>query len=442
MDILVMVGQMILALSILVGLHEWGHYITARMFGIRVEKFYIFFDAWGKKIWSKKIGGTEYGIGWLPLGGYVKIAGMIDESLDTDQMAQPAKDDEFRSKPAWQRLIVMLGGIIVNAILAIVIFMAILMIWGKSYLPISSLKNGIYATEMGQKAGLKTGDQLLKVNGESLTEFSSIISTELLLNADAKLEIIRNGEALTVNFPDSIRQYMMENKESLVEVPLPSIIHKIEKNMPAFASGMREGDEITGINGTAVSTYNEVFNIIPTVRGKIIPVSVLRNGQAMTFKVDLTSDPQFGIRSIAADSIYEVRSEKFGFFASIPEAFTFASETVSNQVKSFQKIFSGEVSARKSLGGPIAIAKDLYGGTWIWQKFWLTTALLSIVLAFMNLLPIPALDGGHALFTLIEMIIRRPLSTKFLTYAQYVGMIIIFGLMIFIIGNDLLKLFL
>ena len=156
-----MVGQMILALSILVGLHEWGHYITARMFGIRVEKFYIFFDAWGKKIWSKKIGGTEYGIGWLPLGGYVKIAGMIDESLDTDQMAQPAKDDEFRSKPAWQRLIVMLGGIIVNALLAIVIFMAILMIWGKSYLPISSMKNGIYATEMGQKAGLKTGDQLL-----------------------------------------------------------------------------------------------------------------------------------------------------------------------------------------------------------------------------------------------------------------------------------------
>jgi regulator of sigma E protease len=234
----------------------------------------------------------------------------------------------------------------------------------------------------------------------------------------------------------------LENKESLVEVPLPSIIHKIEKNMPAFASGMREGDEITAINGVAVSTYNEVFNIIPTVRGKVVPVSVLRDGQAMTFKVDLTTDPQFGIRSLAADSIYEVRSEKFGFFASIPEAFSFASETVSNQIKSFQKIFSGEVSARKSLGGPIAIAKDLYGGTWIWQKFWLTTALLSIVLAFMNLLPIPALDGGHALFTLIEIIFRRPLSTKFLTYAQYAGMVIIFGLMIFIIGNDLLKLFL
>lgn len=437
-----MVGQMILALSILVGLHEWGHYITARMFGIRVEKFYIFFDAWGKKIWSKKIGDTEYGIGWLPLGGYVKIAGMIDESLDTDQMSLPAKDDEFRSKPAWQRLIVMLGGIIVNALLAIVIFMAILMIWGKSYLPNTSLKNGIYATEIGQKAGLKTGDQILKVNGEAINEFSPIISTELLLNADAKLELLRNGESVTFSIPDSIRQYLLENKEALIEVPLPSIIHKIEKNMPAYAAGLREGDEITAINGVAVSTYNEVFNVIPTVRGKVVPVSVIRNNQPMAFKVDLTQDPQFGIRSLAADSIYEVKSEKFGFFASIPEAFHFAGETVGNQIKSFQKIFSGEVSARKSLGGPIAIAKDLYGGTWIWQKFWLTTALLSIVLAFMNLLPIPALDGGHALFTLFEIIFRRPLSTKFLTYAQYAGMIIIFGLMIFIIGNDLLKLFL
>ncbi len=437
-----MVGQMILALSILVGLHEWGHYITARMFGIRVEKFYIFFDAWGKKIWSKKIGDTEYGIGWLPLGGYVKIAGMIDESLDTDQMSLPAKDDEFRSKPAWQRLIVMLGGIIVNALLAIVIFMAILMIWGKSYLPNTSLKNGIYATEIGQKAGLKTGDQILKVNGEAINEFSPIISTELLLNADAKLELLRNGESVTISIPDSIRQYLLENKEALIEVPLPSIIHKIEKNMPAYVAGLREGDEITAINGVAVSTYNEVFNVIPTVRGKVVPVSVIRNNQPMAFKVDLTQDPQFGIRSLAADSIYEVKSEKFGFFASIPEAFHFAGETVGNQIKSFQKIFSGEVSARKSLGGPIAIAKDLYGGTWIWQKFWLTTALLSIVLAFMNLLPIPALDGGHALFTLFEIIFRRPLSTKFLTYAQYAGMIIIFGLMIFIIGNDLLKLFL
>lgn len=437
-----MVGQMILALSILVGLHEWGHYITARMFGIRVEKFYIFFDAWGKKIWSKKIGDTEYGIGWLPLGGYVKIAGMIDESLDTDQMSLPAKDDEFRSKPAWQRLIVMLGGIIVNALLAIVIFMAILMIWGKSYLPNTSLKNGIYATEIGQKAGLKTGDQILKVNGEAINEFSPIISTELLLNADAKLELLRNGESVAFSIPDSIRQYLLENKEALIEVPLPSIIHKIEKNMPAYAAGLREGDEITAINGVAVSTYNEVFNVIPTVRGKVVPVSVIRNNQPMAFKVDLTQDPQFGIRSLAADSIYEVKSEKFGFFASIPEAFHFAGETVGNQIKSFQKIFSGEVSARKSLGGPIAIAKDLYGGTWIWQKFWLTTALLSIVLAFMNLLPIPALDGGHALFTLFEIIFRRPLSTKFLTYAQYAGMIIIFGLMIFIIGNDLLKLFL
>ncbi len=437
-----MVGQMILALSILVGLHEWGHYITARMFGIRVEKFYIFFDAWGKKIWSKKIGDTEYGIGWLPLGGYVKIAGMIDESLDTDQMSLPAKDDEFRSKPAWQRLIVMLGGIIVNALLAIVIFMAILMIWGKSYLPNTSLKNGIYATEIGQKAGLKTGDQILKVNGEAINEFSPIISTELLLNADAKLELLRNGESVTISIPDSIRQYLLENKEALIEVPLPSIIHKIEKNMPAYVAGLREGDEITAINGVAVSTYNEVFNVIPTVRGKVVPVSVIRNNQPMAFKVDLTQDPQFGIRSLAADSIYEVKSEKFGFFASIPEAFNFAGETVGNQIKSFQKIFSGEVSARKSLGGPIAIAKDLYGGTWIWQKFWLTTALLSIVLAFMNLLPIPALDGGHALFTLFEIIFRRPLSTKFLTYAQYAGMIIIFGLMIFIIGNDLLKLFL
>lgn len=442
MDILVMIGQMLLALTLLVGLHEWGHFITARMFGIRVEKFYIFFDAWGGKIWSKKIGDTEYGIGWLPLGGYVKIAGMIDESLDTNQMSQPAQDDEFRSKPAWQRLIVMLGGIIVNAVLAITIFMSILMIWGKSYLPVQSLNQGIYATELGLKSGLKNGDQLVAVNGVALQEFNPIISPELIIEKNAQLSISRNGVPVTISFPDSIRQILMERKESLAEIPIPSVIHKIEKNMPAYAAGIREGDEITAMDGKPISTYNELFIQIPLSKGKIVPVTALRNGQLLTFKVDLTSDPQFGIRAFPMDSIYQLKTEEFGFFASIPEAFKFASETISNQIRSFQKIFSGEVSARKSLGGPIAIAKDLYGGIWIWQKFWLTTALLSLVLAFMNLLPIPALDGGHALFTLFEIIFRRPLSTKFLTYAQYVGMVIVLGLMVFILGNDILKLFL
>jgi regulator of sigma E protease len=442
MDILVMIGQMLLALTLLVGLHEWGHFITARMFGIRVEKFYIFFDAWGGKIWSKKIGDTEYGIGWLPLGGYVKIAGMIDESLDTNQMSQPAQDDEFRSKPAWQRLIVMLGGIIVNAVLAITIFMSILMIWGKSYLPVQSLNEGIYATELGLKSGLKNGDQLVAVNGVALQEFNPIISPELIIEKNAQLSISRYGVPMTISFPDSIRQILMERKESLAEIPIPSIIHKIEKNMPAYAAGIREGDEITAMDGKPISSYNELFIQIPLSKGKIVPVTALRNGQLLTFKVDLTSDPQFGIRAFPMDSIYQLKTEEFGFFASIPEAFKFASETISNQIRSFQKIFSGEVSARKSLGGPIAIAKDLYGGIWIWQKFWLTTALLSLVLAFMNLLPIPALDGGHALFTLFEIIFRRPLSTKFLTYAQYVGMVIVLGLMVFILGNDILKLFL
>lgn len=434
-----MIGQIVLALSILVGLHELGHFAAARMFGIRVEKFYIFFDAWGKKLFSFKYKDTEYGIGWLPLGGYVKIAGMIDESLDTEQMKSEPKDWEFRAKPAWQRLIVMLGGIFVNAILAIIIFTGIFMHYGEVEVPYSSLKNGILATELGKSMGIHDSDQIVAINGKTLLKFNPLISEEII-NSDAPvLTVRRNNQNIELPISKEVIRTIMEKQQTLIEIPIPSIIGKLETAGPAEKAGLKKGDHILAINQVDVHLWKQLLDTLGHFKSKEVQVTALRGIDTIQLKATVNDNGKLGIAISKTNDLFKVEYNKLGFFDAIPAAYEKSVTTIKTQIGSFKKMFSGEVGVRSSMGGPIAIAKDMYGGTWDWQNFWTITALLSIVLAFMNLLPIPALDGGHALLTIVEIIIRRPISEKIQTILQYVGMILILGLMIFIFGNDIAK---
>jgi len=436
MTVIIMIAQMLLGLSILVLLHEWGHFAAARFFNIRVEKFYVFFDAWGKKLFSFKKGDTEYGIGWLPLGGYVKITGMVDESLDTAQLNSAPEPYEFRSKPAWQRLIVMLGGVTVNAILGVIIFSGILMYWGEKFIPNSELKHGIVASELAQEVGLQTGDKLVSINGEPVIKFDEIMSSKVLLGDDVAISVDRNGELVKIVLPNDFTKRLL-NAEKLTFV-LPRTAFKVGEvmaGMPAAAAGLQAGDEIKSINGSTVRYFDELQAALQQFKGQSILIDVQRAGQPTTINVAVSESGTIGFYPEL--EALEISFKKYSFFESIPAGATLAWNVITDNIKGFGKVFSGDIPVEKSLGGPIAIAKKMYGGVWDWYRFWMTTGLLSMILAFMNLLPIPALDGGHVVFLLIEMVIRRPVGEKVMLVAQYVGMILIISLMVFAFGNDI-----
>ncbi|RLD68213.1 MAG: RIP metalloprotease RseP [Bacteroidetes bacterium] len=432
MDGLIMAGQLILALSIIVGLHEFGHFIAARAFGIRVEKFYLFFDAWGVKLFSFKKGDTEYGIGWLPLGGYVKIAGMIDESMDKEAMKEPAKPDEFRSKPAWQRLIVMLGGVIVNFFLGVVILAFITLHYDKEYLPADEV-NGIYAYDLGEKVGFKTGDKILSVNGEELTRFSDILSTSNMMGAT--VNVLRNGQEVTVIIPDTFyKNYSKSNRPLFITADNFSLtVDSVLEGYPAEDAGMKSGDEITAVDGTIVNAFGDFRRIVKERKGQEIVISVLREGASMDISVRIDTN---GLVGIAPLNPYQLKEYSLG------EGFKYGwhdgVSILGANIKGFGKIFSGKENASESLQGPIGMA-TIYGAEWKWNRFWYITAMISLILAFMNLLPIPALDGGHVMFLSFEIITRRPLSDKFMERAQMVGMAILLSLMVFVILNDIWK---
>jgi regulator of sigma E protease len=436
MTVIIMIAQMLLGLSILVLLHEWGHFVTARAFKIRVEKFYVFFDAWGKKIFSFKKGDTEYGIGWLPLGGYVKITGMVDESLDTAQLKNVPEPYEFRSKPAWQRLIVMLGGVTVNAILGVIIFAGILMYWGEKFIPNSELKHGIVASALAQEVGLQTGDKLVSINGEAVIKFDDIMSSKVLLGSDVAITVDRNGAPVNIVLPNDFTKRLLNSDKS--DFVLPRMAFKVGEvmpNMPAAEAGLMIGDEITAINDEAVSFFDELQSSLQTLKGQTIQMDVLRAGKPASLNVSVSEAGTIGFYPEL--EVMETSFKKYGFFESIPAGATLAWNVISDNIKGFGKVFSGDIPVEKSLGGPIAIAKKMYGGVWDWYRFWMTTGLLSMILAFMNLLPIPALDGGHVVFLLIEMVIGKPVSEKVMLAAQYVGMILVISLMVFAFGNDI-----
>lgn len=436
---LIMAAQLITGISILVILHELGHFWAARAFGIKVEKFYLFFDAWGKKLFSIKIGDTEYGIGWLPLGGYVKIAGMIDESMDTEAMSQPAEPWEFRSKPAWQRLIVMVGGVVMNVLTGILIFALYAYTYGEQYTVNSSLTHGVVASEFAERVGFKDGDKLKSVNGKEIKYFENALSSDEILGTNTTYLVERNGSEVAVKLPeDFANQYASVGKLDFLAPRFAFSVGDLVSGFPAEKAGVRKGDVLLRIDTTQVLFFDQFQKALKAVAGKEAQLTLLRGTDTLNMPVEVTSDGKIGFAPIPQELDYD--SVKFGFIESFPKGVDKAVETISMQVKGWGKIFSGDIPANKAVSGPIGIAK-FYGGEWIWSRFWLFTALISLGLAFMNILPIPALDGGHVVLLLIEMITGKPISTKAMERVQTVGMVILLSLMVLIFGNDIIGLF-
>lgn len=439
MSIVIMVGQLVLGLSILIILHELGHFLAARAFGIKVEKFYLFFDAWNISLFKFTYKGVEYGIGWLPLGGYVKIAGMIDESMDTDQLAGPPQPWEFRSKPAWQRLIVMLGGVTVNVILGILIFWILTMRFGESYIPNSSAKYGIVPGVVGKKIGLMAGDKITAVNGKAVVRFDDLTSPKVLLE-NTVFTVLRGTQTLSVTVPHTILNDLSDNgiEEFISRVPrMKFVVDSLSPNGAARKSGLLKGDSIVAINNVPIAFYDQVKPELQKNKGKLVDLTIKRNSNPMVIKAQLGNDGTLGFYPSKND-LPEIRTIKYGFFASLPIGASRAISTFTDNAKGLGKIFKGDVKFNKAVSGPVAIA-NLFGSTIDWVHFWSLVGFLSMVLALMNLLPIPALDGGHAVFLIVEMIKGKPLSDKFLERAQIVGFVILVTLMVFVFGNDIVK---
>ena len=430
-----MVGQLLLGLSILVGLHELGHLLTAKLFGMRVEKFSIGFPP---KIIGFQWGETEYSIGAIPLGGFVKISGMVDESMDTAQLASEPQPWEFRAKPAWQRLIVMLGGIIVNVITGIIIFVTLVYSNGETYFSRDQvIENGIVAYEYGEAIGLKTGDKVLDINGQSYQSISELSSGSALLSENGYYTVERAGQQVKVEIPRGfINTFNSEESFSkFIAIRFPFEVGTVDPGSGAEAVGIATGDQILAVNGLPITYFDEMQTALQQVKNQSVTLVRRRGAQVDTLSVPVSADARIGI---AVNPLLEPVRREYGFMESLSRGTSRAFGAVIVNAKALGKMFTGEVST-KNVSGPIGMAK-IYGNQWDWVKFWSITGLISMILAFMNLLPIPALDGGHVVFLLYEMVSGRAPSDKFLEVAQKVGMVILLGLMVFAIGNDILKL--
>lgn len=439
----VQVGQLLLALSILIVLHEFGHYITAKWFGCRVEKFFLFFDPWFSLV-KKKIGDTVYGIGWLPLGGYVKISGMIDESMDKEAMKQQPKEWEFRSKPAWQRLIIMLGGVIMNVLVAFIIYAFVLMIWGERKTPMSSAKYGIWTTDsLMNEIGLRNGDKILAVNGEPVDYFENLGAQVILGN---EILIERDGRQQDIKLPVNLVEKLIESKRKkgfLLQLRLPTYVGKYgSKNDTLYGkkAGLQEMDKIVAIDSIPVQFYDEMTTILQNRKNSQAVLSVERNGQLVKLNSKVNGEGKIGIPILDDDQyqklgVYNTEVRKYGFFAAFPAGVKKSVEKLKFYIDQFRLILNPSTGAYKGVGGFKAIG-SVFPTEWSWEAFWNITAFLSIILAFMNLLPIPALDGGHVMFTLYEMVSGRKPNEKFMEYAQVAGMVLLLLLMLYANGND------
>lgn len=435
MDTLIMIAQLLLGLSILVGLHELGHLLTAKMFGMRVEKFSIGFPP---KIIGFQWGETEYSIGAIPLGGFVKISGMVDESLDTEQMSSEPQPWEFRAKPAWQRLIVMLGGIIVNVVTGIIIFVVLVYQNGETFFSRDQvLEHGIVAYEIGQQIGFQDGDRILDINGETYTSFAELSSGEALLSS-GYYTVNRNGEIIQIQIPRGfINSFSNEQAmSSFINIRFPFEIRDVAAGSVAEQIGLQADDKIVAVNGQPIVYFDELQKALAEVKEQEVDLTVQRNGTTIEKTATVSAEGTIGI---AVNSLLEPVVRKYGVAESITKGTERAFGVVIINAKALGRMFTGEVSA-KNVSGPIGMAK-IYGNQWDWVKFWSITGLISMILAFMNLLPIPALDGGHVMFLLYEMTSGQAPSDKFLENAQKVGMVVLLALMVFAIGNDILKLF-
>ncbi|MDF1570889.1 MAG: RIP metalloprotease RseP [Bacteroidales bacterium] len=442
MIFLVKLGQFLLSLSILIVLHEMGHFILARAFKTRVEKFYLFFDI-KFSLFKKKIGETEYGIGWLPLGGYVKISGMIDESMDKEQMAQPPKPYEFRSKKAWQRLLIMLGGVLVNFVLAMVIYVMVFYTWGEKYVPNQNLQYGVMVDSLAGELGLQDGDRVLMLDGETIERWENIPG-DIWLNDVQQITVERDGRLVNLEVDDEILPVL--SRESVMIVPrIPFVISEVVVDYPAHEAGMKPGDRVVGLNGREIRFYDQFTNAMKNVKDEPISVRAIRDGKEMEFT--MTSNEQ-GLIGVAPRldtaflfDVYEEVEIHYSFFQSIPAGLQKGYETTTKYLKSLEKLLKPKkYKAHESLGGFITIG-SIFPSTWDWQSFWNLTAFLSIMLAIMNLLPIPALDGGHVMFLLFEIISGRKPGDKFMEYAQLVGMMLLIALLLYANLNDVIGLF-
>lgn len=440
MTILIRILQFVLSLSILVIVHEFGHFLMAKLFKTRVEKFYLFFDPWFS-IFKFRKGETEYGMGWLPLGGYVKISGMIDESFDKEQMKQPPQPHEFRSKSSWQRLLIMTGGVLFNFILAMLIYVSVLYVWGETYLPTSSVKFGIETDSTGHSIGLRNGDKILSVDNQYIDNFMKI-TTDIILNDRKTIQVDRDGEKININIPEDYIPKMLKGKGQLnVRTPFsPFVVTKFIKDSPARLAGLEVGDELTGLDSVKFTYYDQFQAYLAENRTKTVMLNVLRNGEMVNIPVLPAGAGILGVISNRSyEQFFELKTVKYGFLQSVPAGIDKGFKTISDYLKQFRLIFSKNTKAYESLGGFITIG-SIFPGVWDWQSFWNLTAFLSIILAVMNILPIPALDGGHVMFLLFEVVTGRKPSDKFLEYAQIVGMAILFALLIFANGNDVVRL--
>ncbi len=434
MGTLIMIAQLILGLSILVFIHELGHYLAARAFKIRVEKFYLFFDAWNFKLFKFKKGDTEYGIGWLPFGGYVKISGMVDESMDKEQMKQPPQPWEFRSKPAWQRLIVMVAGVIMNLVLGVIIFTGVILHYEKEYLPSASITNGIYAYPAGRDIGFVTGDKILKVNGKDAERFKDVTSVNVLMGAT--ITVARGGKTMDIQVPDTLyRLYSKKIRDFFIDAHnYDFAIDSIVPDKTAEKAGLKKNDKILSIDTVKIKTFGAFRETVWNYKGKTVMMGILRNTDTLKLSVAIDSVGAIGIGIPKSPYVLKTYSIGSGIKYGVKDAMG----NLWANVRGLGKIFRGKESASESIQGPIGIMK-IYGDVWDWHRFWIITGLISVVLAFMNILPIPALDGGHVIFTTIELITRRPVPQKILERAQMVGMILLIALMAFAVFNDVWK---
>lgn len=443
MEFVIKISQFLLSLSLLIILHELGHFIPAKAFKTRVEKFYLFFDV-KFSLFKKKIGETVYGIGWLPLGGYVKISGMIDESMDTEQMAQEPQPWEFRSKPAWQRLIIMLGGVTVNFLLAILIYIGMSYFYGDKFLPIENIKDGLLIENaIANKAGLLTGDKILAVDGETIENFSEI-SEKVLFGKDITIE--RNGEQSTITFPEDFLAQLIDSKErGFIDLRLPFVVVQVPDTSYNKNSGIKKGDIIIGLNDLNTKYADEVKLGLEKFKGQEVTAKVLRDENQITVTLKISNEGKLGLvdGGITEDNLeklgyYQFETRKYGFFESFPIGLKKARDKMVSYWDQLGAIFTPSTGAYKGVGGFKAIY-DIFPSFWSWQVFWSITAFLSIMLGVLNLLPIPALDGGHVMFLLYEMISGRKPGDKFMEYAQMVGFFILIALVLFANGNDIYK---
>ncbi|MBR6713815.1 MAG: RIP metalloprotease RseP [Bacteroidaceae bacterium] len=471
MDIfLIRAAQLILCLSILIVLHEGGHFTMAKLFGIRVEKFFLFFDykfnlfstysRWWRRLRGKQplkkdengnypYQGTEYGIGWIPLGGYVKIAGMIDESMDREQMKQPPQPWEFRTKPAWQRLLVMLAGVIVNFLVALIIYSMILFVWGSSYIPIRDMKMGFTYNEQAQAIGFRQGDIPVSADGETFRDYNTDVLRSIS-NAH-QVNVLRQGREVTINMPEGGQSLleMLQGDRPFIAPYLPSVIDTVLPDSPASKAGISRGDRILSFNGHPIDSwtdYDEQIRILSrslegattndSLRKRTVSIVVQKAANPDTLKILLNSELQMGIGKTYALRYYKPVNKEYGLLESIPAGFSYGVNVFCGYVSDLKYLFTKE--GAKSVGSFGAIG-SMFPASWDWQRFWELTAFISIILAFMNVLPIPALDGGHALFLLLEIVFRRKFSLKFQERAQMIGMFLLLALMIYAIGNDIFR---